>query len=1033
MEIDRTGNNNPSDTAGNGLQTSRPLHGRTTGPTRRSTKGQWTAEEDEILRMAVQRFKGKNWKKIAEYFKDRTDVQCLHRWQKVLNPDLVKGPWSKEEDEVIVELVNKYGPKKWSIIAQHLPGRIGKQCRERWHNHLNPNINKEAWTQDEELALIRAHQIIGNKWAELTKFLPGRTDNAIKNHWNSSVKKKLDQYLASGLLSQFHGLPLPVHPNQSAASSSSRAQQSSEDNSVVKGEEVDDTSECSQGSNIASISQSTRNTTVHPMGDCRATEDLSSNPCSEDYRPVFQEAAFTIPEVPGELGDKFPEQDFSLDWGALVGRDWPLNSNDLPDMSELDLGQDSSGMYLLPSFSGQDNNHEAPFPQESPDALCASTCMVNMTVGTDTPNIMDNSDCRMAYPEEADHGGCCPSENDISNFGGNTDSLLHHSSRLQIPEDGSFASQSCYTPSDMLGSSFSQSHPFPTQLPAADGQFISSIDPNQYGYSHENADQESVPPSAHDGFSYPKEPECLPCEDSNTNEAKESSQIVPVDDFVLAPSNDSQHCYSVDKDIKTEEQKDSGSLFYEPPRFPSLDIPFFSCDLIQSGSDMHQEYSPLGIRQLMISSMTPFKLWDSPSRDDGPDAILKSAAKTFTGTPSILKKRNRDLVSPLSEKRDEKKLEGSTRQVSFSNLTNGFSQLEVMFDECTDKKGSQFSQTPNRRNFTLSCVEEENVTRACGQEEYEGNKSFILSENKMSTGELSDNCNERVNKITEKIAATDVKTKAVNSDGTEVANESCGVLVEHDMNDLFFSPDRFAIKNDRAIGSARAPGNQSLRRLDAVSKQAILSSSDSCFSVLCSPRLKGGTNLVITTSLQSLSPSEKKAEISGKGLACENNSIFMETPFKMSMETPSAWKSPWLFNNFVPGPRVDTDITIDDIGYFMSPTGDGSFDAIGLMKQLGEQTAGAFADAQKVLGDETPETILKGKYAINQEAEKENNYKPSSQKHHTSLSASVLMTERRTLDFSECGTPGKGTPKLSSSSSTSFSSPSTSYLLKSCR
>ncbi|KAL5071214.1 hypothetical protein RYX36_022101, partial [Vicia faba] len=69
---------------------------RTTGPTRRSTKGQWTSEEDETLRKAVQRFQGKNWKKIAECFKDRTDVQCLHRWQKVLNPELVKGPWSKE-------------------------------------------------------------------------------------------------------------------------------------------------------------------------------------------------------------------------------------------------------------------------------------------------------------------------------------------------------------------------------------------------------------------------------------------------------------------------------------------------------------------------------------------------------------------------------------------------------------------------------------------------------------------------------------------------------------------------------------------------------------------------------------------------------------------------------------------------------------------------------------------------------------------------------------------------------------------------
>ncbi|KAK9143460.1 hypothetical protein Syun_012860 [Stephania yunnanensis] len=175
------------------------IHGRTTGPTRRSTKGGWTEEEDIILAKVVKTYRGRNWKKIAEHFPGRSDVQCLHRWQKVLNPDLVKGPWTKEEDDRIIELVGKYGSKKWSVIAQSLPGRIGKQCRERWHNHLNPSIKKDAWTKEEELALIRAHQIYGNKWAEIARFLPGRADNSIKNHWNCSVKKKLDSYSASGL------------------------------------------------------------------------------------------------------------------------------------------------------------------------------------------------------------------------------------------------------------------------------------------------------------------------------------------------------------------------------------------------------------------------------------------------------------------------------------------------------------------------------------------------------------------------------------------------------------------------------------------------------------------------------------------------------------------------------------------------------------------------------------------------------------------------------------------------------------------
>ncbi|KAF3441294.1 hypothetical protein FNV43_RR15207 [Rhamnella rubrinervis] len=162
------------------------------GPTRRSTKGGWTEEEDKTLANAVQKYNGKNWKKIAQCLPDRTDVQCLHRWQKVLNPELVKGPWTKEEDDQIIEMVEKWGNKKWSEIAKYLPGRIGKQCRERWHNHLNPDIKKTAWTKEEELTLIEAHNIYGNKWAEIAKILHGRTENSIKNHWNCSIRKKLE-------------------------------------------------------------------------------------------------------------------------------------------------------------------------------------------------------------------------------------------------------------------------------------------------------------------------------------------------------------------------------------------------------------------------------------------------------------------------------------------------------------------------------------------------------------------------------------------------------------------------------------------------------------------------------------------------------------------------------------------------------------------------------------------------------------------------------------------------------------------------
>ncbi|XP_036454189.1 LOW QUALITY PROTEIN: snRNA-activating protein complex subunit 4 [Colossoma macropomum] len=150
-------------------------------------KREWTKEEDQVLRDLVEKMRIGNfipYTQISYFMEGRDHAQLMYRWTCVLDPSIKKGPWSKEEDQLLLKAVEKYGPKDWWKIRLEVPGRTDNACRDRYLDCLRDDVKRGAWSDDEVELLKKLVEKYGvGKWAKIASEIPNRIDSQCLNKW----------------------------------------------------------------------------------------------------------------------------------------------------------------------------------------------------------------------------------------------------------------------------------------------------------------------------------------------------------------------------------------------------------------------------------------------------------------------------------------------------------------------------------------------------------------------------------------------------------------------------------------------------------------------------------------------------------------------------------------------------------------------------------------------------------------------------------------------------------------------------------
>nr|QDL88472.1 trichome differentiation protein GL1-like isoform X1 [Cymbidium ensifolium] len=267
-----------------------------------------------------------------------------------------KGTWSLTEDKLLTAFVTTYGEGKWTTVPYKAGlKRSGKSCRLRWLNYLRPNVKRGNFSEAEDDLIIRLHKLLGNRWSLIAGRLPGRTDNEIKNYWNTTLRKK------AGFLRQIH-LPSSIQRHPAAnrvlpSSSSSSPLQATNDTTLIRAKAIRCTElafplllpPCSANKLGIPTKQSAEESTVkvaaNEMVESSKGGFVEGKELFQEQFQLEENMALNYGSFDDDTMAAFCDQPVVEFDGLMDFESWMLNDEDVDDLPDADLIQSLACLF----------------------------------------------------------------------------------------------------------------------------------------------------------------------------------------------------------------------------------------------------------------------------------------------------------------------------------------------------------------------------------------------------------------------------------------------------------------------------------------------------------------------------------------------------------------------------------------------------------------------------------------------------------------------------------------------------------------